>query len=80
MLHAIVAVLTVAVLVFPCREVSSAVQPMTDAFRLARTPCASASVCPQVSVSESVRRSACVRVYVCVCACVYVCVRFPPAR
>lgn len=47
MLHAIVVVLTVAALVFPSREVSSAVQPMTDTFRLPR-----ARACPRLSVLE----------------------------
>lgn len=72
MLHEIGAVVTAATLVFPSREVSSAVQPMTDAFRLLCT-CVRLSGCPRVSVPKSFN--------VCVCVlaslCANVCVCFP---
>lgn len=61
MLHEIGAVMTAATLVFPSREVSSAVQPMTDAFRLLCT-CVRLSVCPRVSVPKSFS-------LLCVCVC-----------
>lgn len=70
MLNAIAVVLTVAALVFPSREVSSAVQLMTDAFRLPR-----ARAYPRPSVLECVCLTSSVRRFV--CACANVCVRFP---
>lgn len=70
MFHAITVVLTEAALVFPSRGVSSAVQPMTDAFRLSRVrACQCRSVLELVCLSPSV--GCCVRL------CANVCVRFP---
>lgn len=75
MLHEIGAVVTAATLVFPSCEVSSAVQPMTDAFRLLCT-CVRLSGCPRVSVPKSFN--------VCVCVCagepVCKCVRLFPLQ
>lgn len=59
-------VLTVAALVFPSRKVSSAVPPMSDAFRLLRA-------CPSVYPGLKVPKSVCQSTW-CVCHCWCVCV------